>query len=80
MIRSTRLEVSEASLLVEFLELTTNEPLSDLLGATADVVQLGIAPVPATGVLIDVAIASKQLDALVGHSNGSARIMQVNGS
>ena len=63
---------SHSSLSVQFFKLAPNEPLSDLLGAAADVVKFGIAPEAASGVLIDVAISTEQLNAFVGHGHSSS--------
>lgn len=66
-------------MLVDFLKLSANEPLADLLGAATDIVQLRISPEPATWVLIDVAIATMQLDTLVGDRHSRTGRCQVDG-
>ena len=64
---------------VKLLELATNEPLANLFSATTDVVELGITPVPASRVLVDVAIASEELDALVCNAHCTTRVVKVDG-
>ena len=64
-----------SAIAVKLLELTADEPLSDLFRAATDVVELGIAPVSTRWVLIDVAVASQELDALVGDSHRAARVI-----
>ena len=64
-----------SAIAVKLLELTADEPLSDLFRAATDVVELGIAPVSTRWVLIDVAVATQELDALVGHSHRAARVI-----
>ena len=54
----------QRSVAVELLELAADEPLANLLSAAADVVEFGIAPKAPTWVLVNVAIAAKELDAL----------------
>ena len=63
------------SLAIQLLELASDEPLADLLGAATNVVELSVAPETTRGVLVDVAIATKQLDALVSHGDGGARVV-----
>ena len=64
---------------VKLLELTTDEPLANLLRATTDIVKLGITPVPACWVLVDVTIASEELDALVSNAHCTTRVVKVDG-
>ena len=71
-LKRLRKQTSFSSLSVQFFELATNEPLPDLFGAAADVVEFGIAPEAASGVLIDVAVSTEQLNAFVGHGHSSS--------
>src|SRR5690606_12106495 len=51
-----------------FLEqLAADQHTADLAGAGTDLVQLGIAPQPAGRVVVDVTVATEDLDRLAGH-------------
>ena len=51
--------------LVDFVELSADEPLPDLFCASPDIVQLGVPPKPPARVFVDITISSEQLNALV---------------
>jgi hypothetical protein len=65
------------SLLVDLVQLSADQPLSNFLGAAADVVKLGISPEPSAGVLVDVAIATEELDALICVGDSYSRCLEV---
>lgn len=53
--------------LVDLFEFTTDQPLSDFFGATADVVKFGISPEATARVLVNISVSAKDLDTLVGN-------------
>ena len=64
-----------SAIAVKLLKFTANEPLSNFFSASSDVVELGIAPVSARRVLVNVAVATQELDALIGDGHGAARVI-----
>src|SRR5690606_25129948 len=51
-------------------ELAADQHAADLAGAGADLVELGVSPQAAGGVVVDVAVAAQDLDALARHPGG----------
>jgi hypothetical protein len=47
------------SLSGEFRELSSDEPLSNLFGATTDIEKFSVAHEPSNGVIVDITISSK---------------------
>jgi len=64
---------------VELLKLSSNEPLTNLFSTASDIVELGVTPEPTAWILIDIAVSTEQLDAFVGNSDCSARVVKVKG-
>src|SRR6185312_16812601 len=52
-------------------QLAADQHAPDFAGARADLVQLGVAPQATQRVLVDVAVAAKNLAAVAGHAGGS---------
>jgi hypothetical protein len=49
--------------------------LSDFIGATTDVIKLGVSKKSAAGVLVDITVASMELNAIVCHFNTVSRVV-----
>ena len=64
----------------QFGQFSAHEPLSNFFGATADIVELRVSEEAAAHILVDVAVATVQLDALVGRLDCGPRRLEENGS
>lgn len=59
-------------------KLSAHEPLSDFLGAAANVVQFGVSEQSAAHVLVDIAVTTVELHALISCLDAGARCLQEN--
>jgi hypothetical protein len=53
-------------------QFSSHEPLPDFFGAATNIVEFGVTPKPSTHVVVDIPVASMQLDALVSSRDSAS--------